>query len=123
MIITRLGKMTDMEDDEPAMEIERELSLRISPEMRTHTMRTGRHGPAVSRQNGVVCLTHDARLGRVYIGMQLGQVMFWDLRQSAADVDDKLYRGCSSHKLVGQHLVRPLSGSLCIVPVTPVCVP
>lgn len=98
--------MIEAEDDAPSMEIDMELSMRISPELRTHTTRTGRHGPAVSRENRIVCLIHDPQLHRVYIGMQLGQVLFWDMKQSGQGADTKLYTGHSSHRLVGRHSVR-----------------
>lgn len=101
--------MTEVENDAPALEIDVELSMDISPELRTHTTRSGRHGPAVSKENGISCLIHDCILCRIYIGMQLGQVLFWDMKSSAQGADSKLYTGHSCHRLIGQHAVCPTS--------------
>lgn len=99
--------MSENNGDIPALEIESELSMCISPDLRTQTTRPGRHGPAISKKNGIACLIHDPQLRRIYIGMQLGEVLFWDMkpRTGATGHHNKLYSAHSSHKMIGKHAV------------------
>lgn len=89
----------------PALEIERELTLHVANDLRKQKTAPGRHGPCVSRDNPIVSMVHNQHQQRIYIGMQLGEVMFWDLKRPKSKGTDVLYSQHSSHKLVGRHAV------------------
>lgn len=91
--------------DIPALEIECELSLHVSKDMCRKKTAAGRHGPSFTRDNDIVSMVHDQHQQRIYVGMQLGEVMFWDLKRPNSKDVDMLYSRHSSHKLVGSHAV------------------
>jgi WD40 repeat protein len=93
--------------DIPALEIHNELVLHVAKDMRRKRTATGRHGPCVSRDNPIVSMVHDQHQQRIYVGMQLGEVMFWDLKRPKTKDTEALYNQHSSHKLVGRHEVSP----------------
>lgn len=93
------------EDEIPALEIDCELALHVCKGMCRKITAPGRHGPSVIRDNAIVTMIHDHHQQRIYVGMQLGEVMFWDLKRPNSKDVDMLYCRHSSHKLVGSHAV------------------
>lgn len=95
----------DQDAEIPALEIDCELSLHVSKELCKKKTSAGRHGPSVTRDNDIVSMIHDQYQQRIYVGMQLGEVMFWDLKRPNNKDVDMFYCRHSSHKLVGSHAV------------------
>lgn len=92
----------------PALEIECELSLRVPKELCRKKTATARHGPRMTRDNQIVSMVHDHHQQRIYVGMQLGEVLFWDLKRSNSKDDGMFYSRHGSLKLIGTHMVRKL---------------
>jgi hypothetical protein len=90
----------------PALEIERELCVKVDRQMCRKETSPGRHGPRIIRDNSIVSMIHDQYQHRIFCGMQLGEVMFFDLQRPNSHSDANMfYSRHGSHKLMGSHAV------------------
>lgn len=95
-----MGVLQDQDDDPPALEIDLVAQADVGSDIMQRDLTKGQlHGPAVIKDNRTACSTYDARSGRLYAGMALGEVLFWQV---------KLAEGAfGPRRSVGEHAVRP----------------
>jgi hypothetical protein len=91
--------------DTPALEVELELELLVTEEMLKRDIKVGRHGPSLIRDNSVVSMIYEARTHRIFAGMQLGDILCWDLKYPQRNNGNVLYSAYSQPKIIGQHAV------------------
>lgn len=93
------------DDDAPALQLVHELTIAVPNDLKQRELRPGRHGPSLRQSNPIVSSLYEGDARRVFCGLQLGDIVFWQLRVGLEDGVETV-QGHGSVRHVGKHSVR-----------------
>lgn len=73
-----------MSDEEDAIELEELYDVRLSSSKHASTSGTVRHKHIKNASDEIRSVHYDAKLGRVYVGLDSGQILYWQLREDGS---------------------------------------
>ena len=91
-----MAVLQDEEDDLPAVEVNFVAQANVPERLMRKDLKKGKHGPSIIRENKTVSSTYDATQRRLFVGMDQGEVLWWQLRSGSL----------SQEHVVGSHTVR-----------------
>ena len=97
------GELDD--DDAPALQVVHQLTVAVPSELKQRDLKPGRHGPVQRQNNPIISSMYESEAHRVYCGLQLGDIVFWQLRVGSED-GVQTVQGHASARHVGKHSVR-----------------
>lgn len=90
---------TAPEDDPPALEICALGKVQPDADMMQRNLTKGRVlGPTIVRDNRITASIYNTSMQRVFVGMDFGEILFWDVQPARATF--------TSQRTVGSHAVR-----------------
>jgi hypothetical protein len=96
--------LEDAEDDLPALEINLQMQVQVPECLMRKDLKKGSLGPSIIQENRIVSSAYDMELHRAFVGMENGEVIWWEVRQTSL----------SSHRELGNHAVRTCRCALCL---------
>jgi hypothetical protein len=104
--MTPMANVEDVSADAPALQINHQLTAAVLDELRQRDLKKGNHGPSLVQKNPISSTLYDGSTHRMYIGMQNGEIFFWNIRRRCVDTSIAQISGHSEHRMVGRHMVR-----------------